>query len=87
MVQGGSLYHFYDDLWYDPIERRTRDLPCERRTLPTEPIRHSNTEFGRKTKRSYLRIKKGNCSLSIGMFLLTPSYFCSFNYAKCATTT
>ena len=31
-MQGGSLYHFYDDLWYDPAERRTNDLPCERRT-------------------------------------------------------
>ena len=31
-MQGGSLYHFYDGLWYDPGERRTHDLPCERRT-------------------------------------------------------
>ena len=31
-MQGGSLYHFYDDLWYDPAERRTHDLLCERRT-------------------------------------------------------
>ena len=31
-TQGGSLYHFYDGLWYDPAERRTHDLPCERRT-------------------------------------------------------
>ena len=31
-MQGGSLYHFYDGLWYDPDERRTHDLPCERRT-------------------------------------------------------
>ena len=30
-MQGGSLYHFYDGLWYDPAERRTHDLPCERR--------------------------------------------------------
>ena len=30
--QGGSLYHFYDGLWYDPAERRTHALPCERRT-------------------------------------------------------
>ena len=30
--QGGTLYHFYDGLWYDPAERRTHDLPCERRT-------------------------------------------------------
>ena len=32
-MQGGSLYHFYDGLWYDPAERPTHDLPCERRTL------------------------------------------------------
>ena len=38
-MQGGSLCHFYDGLWYDPAERRTHDLPCERRT-PTEPTRH-----------------------------------------------
>ena len=31
-MQGGSLYHFYDGLWYDPAERRTHDLPCEKRT-------------------------------------------------------
>ena len=31
-MQGGSLYHFYDGLWYDPTERRTHDLPCDRRT-------------------------------------------------------
>ena len=26
-MQGGSLYHFYDGLWYDPAKRRTHDLP------------------------------------------------------------
>ena len=31
-MQGGSLYNFYDGLWYDPAKRRTHDLPCERRT-------------------------------------------------------
>ena len=31
-MQGASLYHFYDGLWYDPAERRTHDLPCKRRT-------------------------------------------------------
>ena len=31
-MQGGSMYHFYDGLWYDPAEWRTHDLPCERRT-------------------------------------------------------
>ena len=31
-MQGGSLYHFYDGLWYDPVRTRTHDLLCERRT-------------------------------------------------------
>ena len=31
-MQGGSLYHFYDGLWYDPAGRRTHMLLCERRT-------------------------------------------------------
>ena len=26
-MQGGSLYHFYDCLWYDPAGRRTHDQP------------------------------------------------------------
>ena len=25
-MQGGSLYHFYDGLWYDPAERQTHDF-------------------------------------------------------------
>ena len=31
-MQGGSLYYFHDGLWCDSAERRTHDLPCERRT-------------------------------------------------------
>ena len=31
-MQGGSLYNFYDGLWYDPAESRTHDLRCESRT-------------------------------------------------------
>ena len=30
-MQGGSLYYFYDGLWYDTAGTRTHDLPCERR--------------------------------------------------------
>ena len=26
-MQGGSLYHFYDGLWYDPARTRTHDPP------------------------------------------------------------
>ena len=28
-MQGGSLYHLNDGLWYGPAGRRTQDLPCE----------------------------------------------------------
>ena len=28
---GGSGYHFYDGLWYDPAGARTQDLPYEMR--------------------------------------------------------
>ena len=31
-MQGGSLYHIYDGLWYDPAERRTHDLPVVQAT-------------------------------------------------------
>ena len=30
-MQGDSLYHFYDGLWYDPAGTRTHDLPTETR--------------------------------------------------------
>ena len=36
-MQGGSLYHFYDGLWYDPAGRRTHYLLCERRTRYRQP--------------------------------------------------
>ena len=26
-MQGGSLYHIYDGLWYDPARRRTHAIP------------------------------------------------------------
>ena len=29
-MQGGSLFHFYDGLLYDPAGTRTHDLLCER---------------------------------------------------------
>ena len=31
-MQGGSLYQFYDGLWYDPTGTLTLNLPWERRT-------------------------------------------------------
>ena len=36
-MQGGSSYHFYDGLWYDPPGRRTHDLPCEKRREASRP--------------------------------------------------
>ena len=42
-MQGGSLYHFYDGLWYDPAESyeaNSRPTVREADTLPTEPARH-----------------------------------------------
>ena len=41
-MQGGSLYHFYDGLWYDPAGTRTRPRPTVREadTLITKPTRH-----------------------------------------------
>ena len=26
-MQGGSLYHFYDGLWYDPADKRVIAIP------------------------------------------------------------
>ena len=41
-MQGGSLYHFYDGLWYD-----SRPTMREADTLTTEPIRHGHKLFER----------------------------------------
>ena len=35
-MQGGSLYHIYEGLWYDPAGRRTHDLPCGRQFLKSD---------------------------------------------------
>ena len=37
-MQGGSLYHFYDGLWYDPAERRTHDLPTRYRLSQPDTV-------------------------------------------------
>ena len=39
--QGGSLYHFYDDLWYDLAGMRTYDLPHGRETC--QSLSHPDT--------------------------------------------
>ena len=42
-MQGGSLYHFYDGLWYGPAN--SRPTVREADTLPTEPTRHGFESF------------------------------------------
>ena len=37
-MQAGSLYHFYDGLWYDPSGTRPHDLPCERLTSQPDTV-------------------------------------------------
>ena len=66
-MQWGSLYHFYDGLWYDPAERRTHDLPCERQTRYqlSQPdtviyIEQTNTTYFEKL---YLYIECGQTTL------------------------
>ena len=48
-MQGGSLYHFYDGLWYDPAGRRT--TVWEPDTLTTKPTRHG--ALGRNPRAGY----------------------------------
>ena len=58
-MQGGSLYHFYDGLWYDPAERRTHDLLCERRTR----YRLSQPDTVKRT----VIIQGGSTCVSVGL--------------------
>ena len=62
-MQGGSLYHFYDGLWYDPAERRTHDLLCERRTR----YRLSQPDMVEKKERSKL-VKKEKKKTNINTY-------------------
>ena len=71
-MQGGSLYHFYDGLWYDPAERRTHDLPCERRTRYRLSQPDTVIQFGRRfwyTCKQHILIIMIKCLIS-----LYPSY-------------
>ena len=69
-MQGGSLYHFYDGLWYDPAERRTHDLPCERRTgyrlSQPDTVLHKEMHLGNTGRKldNHPWIFKGVCSVS-----------------------
>ena len=37
-MQGGSLYPFYDGLWYDPLGTQTHGLPNERWIPLSQPV-------------------------------------------------
>ena len=54
-MQGGTLYHIYEGLWYDPAERRTHDLPCERQTR--YPLSQPDTVYTVLSRRSCLTTK------------------------------
>ena len=43
-MQGGSLYHFYDGLWYGR-EANSQPTVREADTLPTEPTRHGEINY------------------------------------------
>ena len=62
-MQGGSLYHFYDGLWYDPAERRTHDLPCERRTRYR--LSQPDTVYASLTGQTQIRMRKLFCKLKL----------------------
>ena len=67
-MQGGSLYHFYDGLWYDPAEANSRPTVREAGTPPTKPNRHGQSIISEQfflykvTKEgTVLRIAKTQC--------------------------
>ena len=70
-MQGGSLYHFYDGLWYDPAEANSRPTVREADTLPIEPTRHGLAWFASQ----YIR----TCSKPI-----YKSYLSILVYDKCS---
>ena len=74
-MQGGSLYHFYDGLWYDPAESRTHDLPCERRAR----YRLSQTD---KVLLFTLKLNSNQCA---GGRLLTAVGYRNYNH-QCLQT-
>ena len=49
-MQGGSLYYFYDGLWYDPTVTRTHDL-----LLTTKPTWHGNLQWELDRKNDLIR--------------------------------
>ena len=69
-MQGGSLYDFYDGLWYDPAERQTRDLPCERRTR----YRLSQPD-------TVLRMRKQSYDIQVQAALTLHEQLCSWSFS------
>ena len=74
-MQGGSLYHFYDGLWYDPAERRTHDLPSERRTR----YRLSQPDTVYDFKKTLIHNRATITHLTV--YSLLPCFHCSVNPA------
>ena len=73
-MQGGSLYHFYDGLWYDPAERRTHDLPCERRTRYR--LSQPDTVLLLVPRIITINVSYVCVSVCIHIFILYPSILC-----------
>ena len=93
-MQGGSLHHFYDSLWYDPAERRTHDLPCERRTRYrlSQPNTVRMAENGKTyfecvsiNFRSYLCIFSRQASITRQTFLITALHGARYRTGKTLT--
>ena len=66
-MQGGSLYHFYDGLWYDPAERWTHDLPCERRTRYRLSQPDTNSLWQKVLESQQIHMRK-----RVGILLICP---------------
>ena len=68
-MQGGSLYHIYDGLWYDPAGRQTHDLLGERRSRL--PLSQPMLEYVMMTSGpSSWPHKKGSNVLYVYMYLI-----------------
>ena len=78
-MQGGSLCHFYNGLWYDPAERRTHDLPCEKRTR----YRLSQPDTVDRSDFMYLEMDTDSAFFAISSVELKPAHTRAICLAKC----
>ena len=63
-MQGGSLYHFYEGLWYDPAGRQTHEPLCERRRrLPlSQPNMVLKNLVGVHSRKIHKKLDANPCS-------------------------